>query len=59
MRTFKISKTYIDEDDSQLGILAAAAFAIHLTTNRQKVYSLGQLIFGRDMILTIEHTVYW
>ena len=35
-----------------LGTLAAAK-------NRIKGYSTGQLIFVRDMILPIKHTMYW
>ena len=40
-------------------ILDAAAFAIFSTASRQKGYSTGQLIFGRDMILPIKHRVDW
>ena len=57
MQTFNISQTYVDKNDPWVGILAAAAFAIFSTTNGQKGYSPGQLIFGRDMILTIKHSV--
>ena len=39
--------------------MAAAEFAIFSTNNSQKVYSPGQLIFVRDMILPIKHTVCW
>ena len=39
--------------------MAEAAFAIYSTTNRQKYYSPGRLIFGRDMILPIKHRVDW
>ena len=59
VRTYNISQTYIDEDDPWLGILAAAAFVILSTTNRIKAYSPGQLIFGNDIILPIQHTVDW
>ena len=55
---FNIStQTYVGEDEPWTGILAAAAFAIRSTTNRQNLYSPGQLIFGRDMILPIKHRV--
>ena len=40
-------------------ILDAAAFVIHLTTSRQKGYSLGQLIFDRDVIIPKKHRVDW
>ena len=59
VRTFNISQTYVDEDDRWTGILSAASFAILSTTNRQRVYSMGQLIFGLEMILLIKHTVDW
>ena len=59
VRTFNIQQTYVDENEPWTGILDAAAFAIFSTTNRQKNYSLGQLIFGPDMILLIKHRVDW
>ena len=57
VRAFNISQTYVDENDLWTGILAVAAFGIFSTANRQKGYIPGQLIFGRDMILMIKHTV--
>ena len=59
VRTSNISQTYVDKNYLWTGILAVAAFAIRSTTNRQKNYSPGQLIFGRDMILQIKHRVDW
>ena len=58
-RTFNIQQTYVDKNYPWMGILAEAAFVIFSTTNRQKGYSLGQLIFGRDMILPIKHRADW
>ena len=57
MRTFNITETYVDEDDPWLGISYEASFTILSTTNCLKGYSPGQLVFSRDMILTIKHTV--
>ena len=57
VRNFNVQQTYVDENDPWKGILAAAAFAIFSTTNRQKGYSMVQLIFGRDMIIPIKHRV--
>ena len=57
MRTFNISYAYFDKNDPWLGILAAAAFAIHSTTNRQKGYSTGQLVFGHDIIILVKHNM--
>ena len=59
MRTFNIQQTYIEKNVPWTGILSAAAFAIFSTTNRQNIYSPGQLISGRDMILPIKHRVDW
>ena len=59
MQTFNIQQTYVEKNDPLSGILYAAASAILSTTNRKKVYSPGELIFGRDMILPIKHTVDW
>ena len=59
VRTCNITQSYVEKDDLWLGILAAAEFVIFSTTNRIKGYSLGKLIFGRDMIIAIKHTVDW
>ena len=60
VQTFYISnQNYIEKDDPWTGILAAAAFAIFSTTNRDKGYSLGKLIFELDMILPTKHRVDW
>ena len=60
VQTFNIStQTYVEENDLWTGILAATEFAILSKIIRQKVYSPGQLIFGRDMILPIKHRVDW
>ena len=58
MRTFNIQQTYVDENDPWTGILDAAAFAIISTANILIGYTLGQLIFGRDMILLLKYDVY-
>ena len=57
VQTFDIQQTCVDENDPWTGILAATAFYISSTTNRQKVYSPVQLTFGCDMILPIKHRV--
>ena len=57
MRTYKITQTCVDEDDTWLGILSTAEFAISSKTNRLNVYSPVQLVFGHDIILLIKHKV--
>ena len=59
VRTFNISQTYIDKNYLWTVILSAAAFEMFSTTNRKKFYSPGQLLFGRDMIIPMEHNVDW
>ena len=59
VQKYKIKDTYRYEDYPWLVILAAAVFKILSTTNRLKGYSLGQLVFGRDMIISIKHTADW
>ena len=57
VRAINIQHTYVDKNDPWVGILASAVFEILSTTKRQKCYSTGQLIFGRDVILLIKHRV--
>ena len=60
VRNFNIStQIYVDKNDPWTGILAESAFLIRSTNNRQKIYSPGQLIFGRDMIIPIKYRVDW
>ena len=59
VQTVNIFQTYGEENDPWAGILAASAFGIGSTTNRQKDYSPIQFIFGRDMILPIKHMADW
>ena len=59
VQNFNIKQPNVDEDDPWIGILSATEFVNILTTNRLKGYNLGNLLFGRDMILRIKHKVYW
>ena len=60
VQNFNISKqTYVKKNNPWTVILAAAVFVICSTTNRQKVYSPGQLIFCRDTILLIKQGMDW
>ena len=55
MWNFNISHTYVDKNYPWEVILFEAVFAIFSTNNRQKGYGLGQLVFGRDVIIPIKH----
>ena len=59
VQNFKISQTYVDKNYPWIGILSETVFENFSTTNRQKGYSLGKLLFFHDMILPIKHKVDW
>ena len=59
LQTCNITQTYVDKHYPWSGILAAASFAILSTKIRIKGHSLGQLVFGHDMILPIKHKLDW
>ena len=42
-----------------MGILAAEAFVVQSIYHKKKDKSTGQIVFGRDMILPINHVAYW
>ena len=51
--TLKITKTYVDEEDPWSGLLDASVFATFSTAIMLKCCRPGQLVFGCDMILSI------
>ena len=59
VRTYNVQETYVDDADPWMGILAAAAFSVRSTYHMTKGKILGQLVFGRDMILPINHILDW
>ena len=59
VRTYNLQETYVDDADPFMGILDTAAFAVQSTYHNKKYKILGQLVFGRDMILTINHVADW
>ena len=54
VQKYKVKQTTVYEDDPCIIILAASAFVICSNTNRLKLYTMIQLIFGQDMILRIQ-----
>ena len=52
-----INQLYVEEDEPWFGIVAAEVFEIRTTSNGIKGYSLGQLVFVCDSILTIKNKV--
>ena len=59
VRIFELQECYLDEDDPWKGILAAAAFAVRSTVHSTLQKFPGKLIFGRDMMLSINHEANW
>ena len=57
LRACNNTQTYVKRDYPWLVILAAAAFVIFSTINSMKGCILCSLIFGRDIVLLIKHTV--
>jgi hypothetical protein len=56
--TFNLEENFLDNDDPWSGILSATAFAVQSTYHTTLRAMPGQLVFGRDMILNIQHIVY-
>jgi len=60
IRSFQLQdKPYYDPDDPWGGILAAVAFALRSTYHTTLQATPGQLVFGRDMILNVQHLTDW
>ena len=59
LRTYNLHETYSDDADPWMGILVADAFAVRSTYHRTKGNSPDQVVFGRDMILPINHIADW
>jgi hypothetical protein len=60
IRSFQIQdKPYYDPDDPWGGILAAIAFALRSTYSTTLQAMPGLLIFGRDMVVNVQHLTDW
>ena len=53
------SDPYVNKDDPWGGILTAAAFTLWATYHTTLKALPGQLVFGCDMILPIQHQADW
>ena len=56
--TYNLHETYVDNSDPWMEILVAAALVVRPTYHRAKGKSPGRLVFGRYMILPINHIAY-
>ena len=59
LRTFELEDRELDKDDPWTGILSAVAFAVRSTYHTTTQATPGQLVFGRDMVLSISHVADW
>ena len=60
IRTLEVQDNpYLDPDDPWSGLLSAAAFALRSTYHTTLRATPGQLVFGRDMVLNIQHKADW
>ena len=59
VRTFELKENYLDEDDPWKGILCATAFAVRATVHTTLQKTPAQSVFGRDMILNVNHVENW
>jgi hypothetical protein len=60
IRSFQLQdKPYYDLDDPWGGILTAVAFALRSTYHMTLQAMPGQLVFGRDMVLNVQHLTDW
>jgi hypothetical protein len=60
IRSFQLQdKPYYDLDDPWGGILVAIALVLRSTYHTTLQVMPGQLIFGRDMVLNVQHLTDW
>jgi hypothetical protein len=60
IRSFQLQdKPYYDLDDPWEGILTTIAFALRSMYHMTLQVTPGQLIFGRDMVLNVQHLTDW
>eukprot|EP00957_Ditylum_brightwellii_P021775 1642902-Ditylum_brightwellii.AAC.1 len=59
LRTQELEKRSFTKDDPWGEVLAATAWAIHSTYYTTICATLGQLIYGRDMLHDIKHVADW
>ena len=53
VRKYNIQGKYVDDADPWMEILLAAAFTVRSTYHRTNLKSPIRMVFGQDMILTI------
>jgi hypothetical protein len=60
IRSFQLQdKPYYDPDEPWGGILAAVAFALRSMYHTTLLAMPGQLVFGKDRVLNVQHLTDW
>ena len=59
MLIYNLQETYVDDSDPCMGILEESVFTVRSTYHMTKDKSTGQLVFGQDMILHMNHVADW
>ena len=59
VRTFELENKNLDATNPWKGILNAVAFAIRSTIHTTTQSTPAQLVFGRDMMMNIQHKANW
>ena len=59
VRTFELEDNWLDEDDPWKGTLCATDFAVRATVHTTLQKTPAQSVFGRDMILNVNHVANW
>ena len=59
IRTFRVQKMVLDDDNPWDGILSATMFALRATVHTTSQYTPTQLVFGRDSVLNVRHEANW
>ena len=57
--SFELEDNCPDEDDPWKGMLCAMAFAVRATVHKTSQKTPAQSVFGRDMILNVNHVANW
>ena len=57
--TFELEDIELDEDDPFCGLISVVGFAIRSTYHTTLQATPGQLVFGRDVIFSIQYIADW
>jgi hypothetical protein len=59
IQTFELERDYLHEDDPWNGMISTTDFVVRSTLHTFLLHRPGKLVFGRDIIVDIQHTANW